>query len=406
MAYNTVVKTVDLDVIIIGAGAAGFMCAIEAAKRGRRVFLLDKSKKIGEKIRISGGGRCNFTNINASPENYISSNPHFCRSALAKYTPQDFIDLVEEYNIAYHEKKLGQLFCDYKSTQIIDLLFSEARKYAVQIIKECEIFKVDKSKDSQGKDKYKLETSHGIFFGDSLVLATGGLSIPQIGASGFGYHIARQFDINVVETSPALVPFTCKGSTLDRFQQLSGVSIDALISCCGQSFRENILFTHKGLSGPAVLQISSYWNPNAEVIVDLLPDLDFFEYIKKLKSSKESKKSLKNILKEFLPSKFVDIWGEAYKFEENVASLSFEKIQAIEDSLKKLKIQPSGTEGYAKAEVTRGGVDTNELSSKTMEARKQPGLYFIGEVVDVTGQLGGYNFQWAWASGYTAGQYC
>lgn len=395
------VKESKFDVIIVGAGAAGFMCAIEAAKRGRKVLLMDKAKKIGEKIRISGGGRCNFTNINANPENYISNNPHFCKSALSRYQPQDFIDLVEEYGIEYHEKKLGQLFCDFKSTQIIDLLFSEARKYKVEIIKDCEVFKLNNDNSA-----YSLESSQGSFSCQSLVIATGGLSIPQIGASDFGHRIAKQFDIGVTDTYPALVPFTFNSSKLQLCNKLSGVSIDSIVYCAKKSFRENILFTHKGLSGPAILQISSYWDEGDEIIIDLLPDVDLLEHLKNIKNSKGSKKSLTNTLKEFLPSKFIDTWMKEFKFEENLSSLSNAKLQDLVGSIKQLKLLPSGTEGYAKAEVTRGGVDTAELSSKTMESKKQPGLYFIGEVVDVTGHLGGYNFQWAWASGYTAGQYC
>ena len=394
------------DVIVIGAGAAGFMCAIEAAKRARTVLLLDHSKKIGEKIRISGGGRCNFTNIYASPENYISNNPHFCKSALASYSPYQFISLVEDYDIAYHEKKLGQQFCDNSSSQIIDLLFREARKNSVQIQNRVKIKAIEKQANLDETYRYqvKIESDseeESTFLAESVVIATGGLSIPQIGATNFGHIIAERFELKVTELKPGLVPFTFTDA--EFFSELSGVAIDACASIGAKTFRENILFTHKGLTGPAILQISSYWTKGDILTLNLLPDIDLFEF---LKSYDNKKKHLKNILKELLPERFVDLWSEKYDLEQRLAEYSYEKLQQIVNALQQWQLKPNNTEGYKKAEVTVGGVDTDELSSKTMESKKHPGLYFIGEVVDVTGWLGGYNFQWAWASGYAAGQHC
>lgn len=394
------------DVIVIGAGAAGFMCAIEAAKRARTVLLLDHSKKIGEKIRISGGGRCNFTNIYVSPENYISNNPHFCKSALASYSPYQFIGLVEDYDIAYHEKKLGQQFCDNSSSQIIDLLFREARKNSVQIQNRVKIKAIEKQANLDETYRYqvKIESDseeESTFLAESVVIATGGLSIPQIGATNFGHIIAERFELKVTELKPGLVPFTFTDA--EFFSELSGVAIDACASIGAKTFRENILFTHKGLTGPAILQISSYWTKGDILTLNLLPDIDLFEF---LKSYDNKKKHLKNILKELLPERFVDLWSEKYDLEQRLAEYSYEKLQQIVNDLQQWQLKPNNTEGYKKAEVTVGGVDTDELSSKTMESKKHPGLYFIGEVVDVTGWLGGYNFQWAWASGYAAGQHC
>lgn len=382
------------DVVIIGAGAAGMMCAIEAGKRGRRVLLLDHAEKLGEKIRISGGGRCNFTNIDARPENFISANPDFCRSALARYTPRDFIALVEKHGIAWHEKKLGQLFCDESAQQIIDMLKTECDIAHVRWCMPAKVTSIEK------RERFLIATNRGKFESASLVIASGGLSIPQIGASPFGYRIAEQFGLKVTELRPALVGLTFAPETLAQFADLSGVSVDAVVSCNGINFRENLLVTHRGLSGPAILQISSYWRPGLDLSVNLLPDRDAWEI---LESAQASEKLLANVLGEFLPQRFAQRWVE-FNFENQpMKRLGATRLREIAERLRDWRIRPSGTVGYRKAEVTLGGVDTRELSSKTLEARKQPGLYFIGEVVDVTGHLGGYNFQWAWASGHAAG---
>ena len=383
------------DVVIIGAGAAGMMCAIEAGKRGRRVLLLDHAEKLGEKIRISGGGRCNFTNIDIRPENFLSANPDFCRSALARYTPRDFIALVEKHGIAWHEKKLGQLFCDGSAQQIIDMLKAECDNAHVQWCMPAKITSIEKH------DRFVITTSRGVFECDSLVIASGGLSIPQIGASPFGYRIAEQFRLEVTELRPALVGLTFAPETLAQFGDLSGISMDAIVSCNDASFRENLLVTHRGLSGPAILQISSYWRPGLDLSVNLLPERNAGEI---LESVQASEKLLANVLGEFLPQRFAQRWVEANFENRPVKRFGVPRLREMADRLHDWRIRPSGTVGYKKAEVTIGGVDTHELSSKTLESRKQPGLYFIGEVVDVTGHLGGYNFQWAWASGHAAGQ--
>ena len=341
--------------VIIGAGAAGLMCGIEAAKRGRSVLVIERNESVGKKIRISGGGRCNFTNLHTAPENFISSNPNFHKSALARYAPEDFIRLVRSHHITYHEKKLGQLFCDGSSQQIINMLLAECERSGALVQVKCSVTSIKKD------ETFRIATSAGDLDSSSIVIATGGLSIPKIGATDFGYRIARQFKLAVTEVRPALVPLTLGGEEGRSLRELSGVSLDAEVSCRKVSFRENVLFTHRGLSGPAILQISSYWKPGDAVIVS----------------------------PKHFPRRFVQKWRELYG----------------EAPLEKWTVIPSGSEGYAKAEVTLGGVDTNELSSKTMEARRVPGLYFVGEVVDVTGQLGGFNFQWAWASGFVAGQY-
>lgn len=396
------------EVIIIGAGAAGFMAAIEAAKNGKDVLLVDHSSKIGEKIRISGGGRCNFTNFNAGPSNYLSENPHFCKSALSQYTAQDFISLVEDYKIDYHEKKLGQLFCNNSSKEIINMLFKEALKYRVAIQDNFQVKKLTRSKKPNLKKfYYEIYSNHGNYSCESLIIATGGLSIPPIGATDFAHKVAKQFEINVVEPRPALVPFLAPKPLTRFFAALSGVSIDAIVSTNGTSFRENILFTHKGLSGPAILQISSYWKDKDTVTLNLLPDINLQEELKKYTKDKNiAKKQLKTLLKDWLPDKFVDQWSSKHDLDKKIAEYSFEEIEKISINLQAWQIVPNGTEGYAKAEVTVGGIDTDELSSKTMEAKKSPGLFFIGEAVDVTGWLGGYNFQWAWSSGFVAGQNC
>lgn len=383
------------DVVIIGAGAAGMMCAIEAGKRGRRVVLLDHAEKLGEKIRISGGGRCNFTNIDTRPENFLSANPDFCRSALARYTPRDFIALVEKHGIAWHEKKLGQLFCDGSAQQIIDMLKAECDDAHVQWCMPAKVASVEKRKD------FVVATNCGNFDCQSVVIASGGLSIPQIGASAFGYRLAEQFGLAVTLLRPALVGLTFAPDTLTQFADLSGISVDAVVSCDGASFRENLLVTHRGLSGPAILQISSYWRPGTDLSVNLLPDRGALEI---LESMQASEKLLANVLGEFLPQRFAQRWVESNFENLPVKRFNAPRLREIAQRLHDWRIRPSGTIGYKKAEVTLGGVDTRELSSKTLAARKQPGLYFIGEVVDVTGHLGGYNFQWAWASGHAAGQ--
>ncbi len=386
---------VSADVIIIGAGGAGMMCAIEAGKRGRRVLLLDHAEKLGEKIRISGGGRCNFTNLDARPENFLSGNPDFCRSALARYTPRDFIALVEKHGIAWHEKKLGQLFCDGSAQQIIEMLKTECDNALVQWCMPARVASIEK------RESFLVTTDRGKFESASLVVASGGLSIPQIGASPFGYRIAEQFSLQVTALRPALVGLTFAPETLAQFADLSGISVDALVSCGGASFRENLLVTHRGLSGPAILQISSYWRPGLELSVNLLPDLDALAI---LDSAQVAEKLLANVLGEFLPQRFAQRWVDVNFDNQPVKRFGAPRLREIAQRLHDWRIRPSGTVGYKKAEVTLGGVDTRELSSKTLEARNVPGLYFIGEVVDVTGHLGGYNFQWAWASGHAAGQ--
>jgi predicted Rossmann fold flavoprotein len=386
---------VSADVVIIGAGAAGMMCAIEAGKRGRRVLLLDHAEKLGEKIRISGGGRCNFTNIGTRPENFLSANPDFCRSALARYTPHDFIALVEKHGIAWHEKNLGQLFCDESAQQIIDMLKTECDNAHVQWCMPAKVTSIEK------RERFLITTNRGKFECASLVIASGGLSIPWIGASHFGYRIAEQFGLKVTELRPALVGLTFAPEFLAQFADLSGISVDAVVSCNGASFRENLLVTHRGLSGPAILQVSSYWRPGLDLSVNLLPDLDPGAMLEAMQASE---KLLANVLGEFLPQRFAQRWVEIHFENQPMKRLGATRLREIAERLRDWRIRPSGTVGYRKAEVTLGGVDTRELSSRTLEVRKQPGLYFIGEVVDVTGHLGGYNFQWAWASGYAAGQ--
>lgn len=387
------------DVIIIGAGAAGLMCAIEAGKRGRKVWLIDHSKKLAEKIRISGGGRCNFTNVHARPETFLSGNKHFCKSALSQYTQHDFIELVKSHGIAYHEKKLGQLFCDGSSQQIIDMLVKECDQANVEISMGTDILSVNSISDG-----YEINTSKGVQQCTSLVIATGGLSIPKIGATKFGYDVARQFGIDVLETYPALVPFTFQTHILERCKTLSGLSVDATVSCGNMSFNEGLLFTHRGLSGPSILQISSYWREGDEIIVDLAPETNMAQLFKARKQS-QPKQDIHTALSHILPNRLADIICDTENIKGRLADLPDKKIEILSRAVNEWRIKPAGTEGYRTAEVTLHGVDTNELSSKTMEAKKQPGLYFIGEVVDVTGHLGGFNFQWAWSSGYAAGQY-
>lgn len=382
------------NVIIIGAGAAGLMCAIEAGKRGRKVLVIEHAEKIGKKILISGGGRCNFTNLNLSAENFISSNPHFCKSALARYTPNDFIKLVEKYGINYHEKKLGQLFCDGSAKQIVELLQSESDAAGVEILVNCNVESVTTSDSA-----FSVNTNIGEFESESLVIASGGISIPQMGATDFGYKVAKQFGIKLIKTVPGLVPFTLKEKSLS---ELSGVSLDAVVSCGRFSFKEAVLFTHKGLSGPAILQISNYHNDGDEISINLLPEKRIEEIISE---NKGSKMELVTLLSQLFPKRFADKWCSIYFPTKPLNQLKEKDITGIAEKIHKWKITPNGTEGFGKAEVTKGGIDTDELSGKTMESKKVKGLYFIGEVVDVTGWLGGYNFQWAWASGFAAGQY-
>lgn len=386
----------NYDVIVVGAGAAGMMCAAEAGKRGRRVVLLEHNDKPGKKIRISGGGRCNFTNINAQPHNYLSQNPHFCKSALARYTPADFLALVEQHGIAWHEKKLGQLFCDGSAQHIIDMLVHECHSAGVELRLHCGVTSVE-----QRGEEFVAHTPQGSIAAQSLVVATGGLSIPPLGATDIAYRIARQFGVQVVAPRPGLVPLTLRGRHAEIFRQLSGVSLDVVASCNGVAFRENVLFTHKGISGPAVLQVSSYWKPGDAVTLHILPDVPVEEW---LTEQRASKKEIHTVLSQFLPKSFAQNWCTAHHVTGSLNQLSTATLQELVQLLTQWSILPDGTEGYAKAEVTLGGVSTSELSSKTMEVRAVAGLYFIGEAVDVTGWLGGYNFQWAWSSGYVAGQ--
>jgi predicted Rossmann fold flavoprotein len=386
----------EVDVVVIGGGAAGLFCAVTAARRGRSVVVLEHNQSVGKKIRISGGGRCNFTNTDASPDNYISANPHFCKSSLARYTPADFVALVESHGIEYYEKKSGQLFCRGSAQQIIDMLVAECARAGVRVLTGCRVHGV--TRDA----RFSVETSRETFNAESIVIATGGLSIPTLGSTDFGYRVARQFKLNIIPPRPALVPLTLAPETLKRLVALSGVSFEALVGCGGAEFREDVLVTHRGLSGPAILQISSYWRPNDEVTLNLLPGLDALDL---LTEARHDDIELANLLARHLPRRFAQAWCELSAPGRPLKQYSNAELAAVAARLARWALKPAGTEGYAKAEVTAGGVDTDELSSKTMEARRVPGLYFIGEVVDVTGQLGGYNFQWAWASGYAAGQY-
>ena len=387
------------DVVIIGAGAAGMMCAIEAGKRGRKVLLVDHAKKIGEKIRISGGGRCNFTNINSNPNKFISSNPNFCISALKQYTQNDFIGLINKHHIKFHEKKLGQLFCDESSKQIIDMLLHECKISNVILKNETPVLAVSKI-----DDKYHIKSEAGEYLCESLVIATGGLSIPKIGATDFGYKIAKQFHINVIELEPGLVPLTFQDLLLNKCKNLAGLSLEAVVSFQKKSFEEGMLFTHRGLSGPSILQISSYWKLGKDIQINLAPTKDIHMLLEERKLS-NPKQDVTSIISEFIPKRLALSLCEDLKVSGRIADLSKKIIGIVSKSINQWKINPIGTEGYRTAEVTLGGVDTKELSSKTMMSNNNEGLYFIGEVVDVTGHLGGYNFQWAWSSGYVSGQH-
>ncbi|MDJ0710915.1 MAG: NAD(P)/FAD-dependent oxidoreductase [Woeseiaceae bacterium] len=387
------------DVVVIGGGAAGLMCAFTAAQRGRDVIVLEGSNRVGKKILMSGGGRCNFTNLWCEPGNFISRNPHFCKSALARYTQHDFVALVERHGIPYHEKTLGQLFCDNSSKDIVAMLLAECAASGVQIETGCSISAVE------GGGPFKVSSTSGQYSAAALVIASGGLSIPKMGATGFGYDIARQYGLEVFDTHAALVPFTLTGTLHEIAARLSGVSLPATVTCGDTSFTEDILFTHRGLSGPAILQISSYWRPGQEISVDLLPGQDGHGELLAAKK-KQPRSLLRTVLASLLPRALVTEL-EALLFagsgSKHVHDLRDEELARIATRLHDWCIKPAATEGYRTAEVTLGGVDTRELSSRTLESKKQPGLFFIGEVVDVTGHLGGFNFQWAWASGHAAG---
>jgi predicted Rossmann fold flavoprotein len=383
----------SFDVIILGAGAAGLMCAIAAGKRGRRVAVLERAERIGKKILISGGGRCNFTNLHCRPENFISANPHFAKSALARYTPADFIALVEQHGIAYHEKTLGQLFCDGSAQQIVAMLEEECRAVGVRIQTNINVAQVSR------EDGFLLRAGEQEFHAESLVVATGGLSIPKMGATSFGYDLARQFGLKIVEPRPALVPLVFNKDDSAHFCDLAGVSTEVVASIGPQRFREKMLITHRGLSGPAILQISSYWKPASPIVLDLAPERELTAALRDPKARRDLA-SAKTAFRAALPSRLADRWLDVHPPQ----GWSNHALEELERRAHNWQVVPEGTEGYAKAEVTAGGVDTNELSARTMECRKVPGLYFIGEVVDVTGHLGGFNFQWAWASGYCAGQ--
>ena len=387
----------SVDVVIVGGGAAGLLCALVAGQRGRRVIVIESANRVGKKILMSGGGRCNFTNTGTTPENFLSANPHFCKSALARYTPMHFIELVERHRIAYHEKELGQLFCDESSKQIVAMLLAECAAVGVTIHTNCAIDSIHKTDSG-----FLIRTNAAEFAAPALVIASGGLSIPSMGASGFGYEIARQFGHTVLPTRAGLVPLTLSGTHLERWQDLSGVALPIEARCAAQSFRGAMLLTHRGISGPAILQISSYWQPRDGLTIDLLPDIDALEYLREQKTQRASAE-LKTMLGELLPKRFAQRLCETTIANRPLQQYRDAEFVQIAADLKGWPIVASGTEGYRTAEVTLGGVDTDELSSTTMQSRRVPGLYFIGEVVDVTGHLGGYNFQWAWASGHAAG---
>ncbi|QBG36136.1 NAD(P)/FAD-dependent oxidoreductase [Litorilituus sediminis] len=391
---------IKTDVVIIGAGAAGLMCAAQAGYRGRSVVVVDMGKKPARKVLISGGGRCNFTNENANPDNYLCKNPHFVKSCLSRYSAQDFIELVERHGLNYHHKTLGQLFCDNNAQDIVDILMTECEWAGVEVKLRSEVLSVEKSESG-----YLVKTTDASYTCESLVVASGGLTMPKLGATPIGYQIAEQFGLNIIETMPALVPFTLHDHDKARFEGLSGISIDCLVSSeNGKSFRENILFTHRGLSGPAILQISSFWRAGQEVTINLLPDSNLVETIAQWRAE-QGQKSLKNLMATVLPKRFVEVLvKEQVIAEKAVNQLSHSEIEQLANTIHGWQIKPNGTEGYRTAEVTLGGVDTDELSSKTFESKKQPGLFFIGEVIDVTGWLGGYNFQFCWAAGFACGQ--
>jgi predicted Rossmann fold flavoprotein len=385
--------TQQFDALVLGGGAAGLMCALEAGRRGRRVAVLERAERAGKKILISGGGRCNFTNIHCGPEHFISANPHFAKSALARYTPADFVALVEKHRIPYHEKTLGQLFCDHSAHDIMDMLESECRDAGVRLFVKTSIQEILRTTE------FVVRAGETEFRAPVLVVATGGLSIPKMGATSLGYDLARQFGLAIREPRPALVPFVFSAEDRSRYCDLAGVSAEVAVSCDSQRFREKMLITHRGLSGPAILQISSYWKPGQAAAVDLAPASDVTAALREPKSPRNIT-AMRSALHNFLPNRLANRWLELHA----PAAWTNSALAELERAVHKWTVIPAGTEGYAKAEVTAGGVDTDELSAKTMESRKVPGLFFIGEVVDVTGHLGGFNFQWAWASGACAGR--
>ena len=387
------------DVVIIGAGAAGLMCALTAAQRGRDVLLIDHANKAGKKILMSGGGRCNFTNLYVDPSNFFSHNPHFFKSALARYTQWDFIAMVTEHGVPYHEKKLGQLFCDNRSKDILEMLLEECRRAGVDLRLNTSVHQIERTDGG-----YRLSTDLGAVAAPSLVVATGGLSIPTLGATGFGYEIARQFGHNVWPTRAGLVPFTITDRLRELCNELSGTSVPCVVNCHDQSFRENILFTHRGLSGPAILQISSFWHPGDTVEINLLCDRDAVEWLRGRQAARPDSE-LKTVLGEVFTRKMAALLADHWSASRPMKQYTPAGLYDLADKLRAWQVVPAGTEGYRTAEVTLGGVDTREVSSQTMESLKSPGLYFIGEVLDVSGHLGGFNFQWAWASGHAAAQF-
>jgi predicted Rossmann fold flavoprotein len=392
------------DVLIIGAGAAGLMCAANAAARGRKVVVVDHANKVGKKILMSGGGRCNFTNMEVLPKHFLSANEHFCKSALARFTQWDFIGLVLKHGVAYHEKKLGQLFCDNKAQDILDLLLDECAQAGASIYTHCEIQTITALDAEKLPARYQVVTSLGEIVCESLVIATGGLSIPTMGATGFGYQVAAQFGLSLKPRSAGLVPFTLSPAQLEQFKECVGNAAEVTITCGEQRFAENILFTHRGLSGPAILQISSYWQPGQTLVVNLLPNMNLVEYLSEQQQARP-KVLLTTLMSELLTKSIAQCFCNQVSEIKPINQYTPKEIQAIADVFHTWEIMPAGTEGYRTAEVTLGGVDVDCLSSKTMEAKTQPGLFFIGEVVDVTGHLGGFNFQWAWASGFAAAQF-
>lgn len=391
-------STIRCDVLVIGAGAAGLMCSLTAGRRGRMVQVIDHANKVGKKILMSGGGRCNFTNTGTTPANFLSANPHFCKSALARYTPWDFIDMVERHGIAYHEKELGQLFCDISSKQIVRMLVDECTAAGAQIRTDCAVEKVER-----GADGFHVQTAQGRFHAASLVVATGGLSIPSLGATGFGYELARQFGHEVLPTRAGLVPLTLSGKHQERFHDLSGVALPIAARCNDMEFRNSMLITHRGISGPAILQISSFWQPGDELRLDLLPGQDAEDWLRTMKRDRGAAE-LRTVLSEVLPRRLALRLCEHWLPDRPVRQIDERELRQAAALLQDFPLVASGTEGYRTAEVTLGGVDTRKVSSSTFESQLVPGLHFVGEVLDVTGWLGGYNFQWAWASGHAAGQ--
>jgi predicted Rossmann fold flavoprotein len=392
------VKAGRYDVVIIGAGASGLMCAIEAGKRQRRVLVVEHGAQPGRKILMAGGGRCNFTNYSVDADNFLSQNPHFCKSALSRFTQWDFLELVKRYNIPFHEREHGQLFCDRNASDILDMLLAECKTAGVEFRFRCRIDKVER-----GEGDFQLATSQGLISATSLVVATGGLSIPSAGASPFGYRVAQQFGVPIVETSAGLVPFTLQPEDKEQLSSLSGIAVRSRVAAGAHNFCESLLFTHRGLSGPVILQISNYWQPGQTISIDLLPDVDLFTHLQEAKQQRPQKQ-LKSILGAWLPKRLLASRLDKALLETALRSLTDQQFSKVVEALQQWRLNPNGTEGYRTAEVTRGGVDCNAVSSKTMEARQVPGLYFTGEVLDVTGWLGGYNLQWAWSSGWCAGQ--